>query len=158
MNAGGHFLANLRQPGIDLGLRRLGCLRVLLANLLLDERAADQLLQGALARENAQAAPAGSRTESRISSSTSLARMAWLLTTATTRSSTTAWLEASVPDLRRDHQADGQQSTAHAMPYAMLLAELGDGCSSEGLSQAEEEVEVAGFAHVRDQMPGCVSE
>ena len=58
-NAGGQLLTNLRQASVNLGLRRFGGLRVFLANLLLDERAADQLVEGALPAEDAEAALAG---------------------------------------------------------------------------------------------------
>ena len=59
MNTGGHFPTNLLEAGVDLILRRFRRLRVLLADLLLDKRAADQLLQSLLRRENAKSGLAG---------------------------------------------------------------------------------------------------
>ena len=152
-NAGGQFLANLHEPGIDLGLRRLNGLRVLLANLLLDQRAADQLVQRALPGEIAESAAAGVEHRSRISSSTSLARMAWLLTTATTRSSTTGLAAASERAWARDPGSRASASTgntnASQARAEFVEPDWAAGCASEGLPQAEEEVEVAAFAHVR---------
>ena len=55
MNAGRQLAAQLRQPRIHLGLRGRGRLRVFLADLLLDQRAADQLLERPLRRERALA-------------------------------------------------------------------------------------------------------
>jgi hypothetical protein len=53
MNAGGKLGANFFQAGVDFGLRRLGGLDVLLAHLLLDEIAADELFEGALRGKDA---------------------------------------------------------------------------------------------------------
>jgi hypothetical protein len=61
VNAIGQLLANLHDPVIDLGLRRLNDLLILLANLLLDEGAADQLVESDRGRENAK--PATGRVE-----------------------------------------------------------------------------------------------
>ncbi len=58
-DAGGEFLADLSEAGADFAGRRLGGLRVFAANLLLDEGAADQLIECALAGENALAGAAG---------------------------------------------------------------------------------------------------
>ena len=46
-DAGGEFLANLGQAGVDFVWDGLGGLRVFPANLLLDEGAADQLVERA---------------------------------------------------------------------------------------------------------------
>jgi hypothetical protein len=51
----GEFPAQLRQAGIDISFWGVGSLRVFLPDLLLDERAADQLLEGALAGQNSEA-------------------------------------------------------------------------------------------------------
>ena len=58
-NASGQLPANLRQPRGHLGLRRFDGLGILLADLLLDEGAGDQLLQGAWGRENVAAGVGG---------------------------------------------------------------------------------------------------
>ena len=89
-DADGQFRADLMQARIDFLLRGLDGFDVLLADLLLDERAADQLIERLLPGDLDLAGRVlGSRTERRISSSRSLARMTCLLTTATARSRTT---------------------------------------------------------------------
>ena len=59
VDACGQFLAYLKQPGGDLIRRGFGGLRVLLADLLLDERTADQLFQRAPPREHSKPGLAG---------------------------------------------------------------------------------------------------
>ena len=51
MNAGGKFGADLLEACVEIGLCPCGGLDVFLAHLLLDERAADELLEGALGSE-----------------------------------------------------------------------------------------------------------
>jgi len=58
-DTGGQLLADLRKTRIELGLRRVGGLDVFLTNLLLDEGAADQLVEGTRGSEDAQSAAAG---------------------------------------------------------------------------------------------------
>ena len=77
VDARGEFLANLCRCGRSLlPVRGLGCLQIFAANLLFNERLADQLIERALAGESALPGAAGSSTDRRISSSISLARMA----------------------------------------------------------------------------------
>jgi hypothetical protein len=54
-NAGGQFLAYLRQAGIEFSLRGFRSLQVLLPYLLLDEGAADQLFERLFGSENTEA-------------------------------------------------------------------------------------------------------
>jgi hypothetical protein len=58
-DAGGDFLANFGETGFDIGLGWVGGLKVFLANLLLDESTADQLVEGPRAGENTETAAAG---------------------------------------------------------------------------------------------------
>src|ERR1700689_4452289 len=53
MDAGGKLLANLGESCIDFILRRLDGLNIFLTNLLLDEGAADELIESLLASERA---------------------------------------------------------------------------------------------------------
>ncbi len=55
-DTGWELLANLRQTGIDLGRGGIGGLHVLLADLLLDEGAGDQLVKSLLPGQIAEAA------------------------------------------------------------------------------------------------------
>ena len=58
-DARGHLLANLRQASIHLGLRGNSGPLVFFADLLLDQRAPDQLLQGPLSGKYTQSHLAG---------------------------------------------------------------------------------------------------
>jgi hypothetical protein len=58
-DAGRYFPANLCQTGIDLTLRGLGCLCIFQADLLLDKRTANQLLEGTLWCKNSESGIAG---------------------------------------------------------------------------------------------------
>ena len=95
-DADGQFRADLMQARIDLLLRGLDGFDVLLADLLLDQGPADQLLKRLLPRDLDLDDRGGIENESRISSSRSLARMTCLLTTATARSRTRGDAEESV--------------------------------------------------------------
>ena len=59
LEASGDFAAHLLEPGIDLGLRRRNGLGIFLADLLLNQRAADQLIEGLAASEIAQSGATG---------------------------------------------------------------------------------------------------
>jgi len=70
------LFAKFHQADVDFALRRLDCLGVFLPDLLLNERASDELVE-ARSRVRAPRPPRpGSSTDRRISSSMSLERMA----------------------------------------------------------------------------------